>query len=235
MRSDHNQLISVGEIVMANRQAFRIETECEKTESSIAFGCWVYLIIDKLELSDEGVYVCQKDTMHSNYINLTILVPPYIKNEADSSMDIEVVEGSDVELVCDAYGKPDPTIKWFAKNEYYITSEKFLIIKNASRHSIKEYECIADNGVNPSISRTFSLRILYIIGKMNKYQNELESNEKMTTLELGDKTVYIFDQDDAPQAIQKGKGWREAMEGIWACTVCLMCINNLCFCIQWFS
>lgn len=73
MRSDHNQLISVGEIVMANRQAFRIETECEKTESSIAFGCWVYLIIDKLELSDEGVYVCQKDTMHSNYINLTIL------------------------------------------------------------------------------------------------------------------------------------------------------------------
>lgn len=45
-------------------------------------------------------------------------------------MDINVIEGKDVELVCDAFGKPDPIIKWFAKNEYFISSKYFFLILN---------------------------------------------------------------------------------------------------------
>lgn len=71
MKSDQNEVISIGDMVMANRHEFRIETECDKTE--LSSGCWIYLTIEKVDLIDEGVYVCQKDTMHSNYINLTIL------------------------------------------------------------------------------------------------------------------------------------------------------------------
>lgn len=66
-------------------------------------------------------------------------------------------------------------------------------------------------------------------------KNILKENEEITSLEINDKIIYIVDQHETPQIVQKGEGWREAMEGIWACTVCLMCINNLCFCIQWFS
>lgn len=73
MKSDQDEVISIGEIVMINQQSFSVKTECDKTEYNFGLGCWVHLIIDNLELTDEGVYVCQKDTMLSSYINLTIL------------------------------------------------------------------------------------------------------------------------------------------------------------------
>ena len=36
-------------------------------------GCWVYLIINSVSLYDEGLYVCQIDTMTSTLVNLNIL------------------------------------------------------------------------------------------------------------------------------------------------------------------
>lgn len=73
MKSNQNEVISIGEIVMINQASFSVETECGKTEYNFGPGCWVYLVIDNLKSDDEGVYVCQKDTMLSSYINLTIL------------------------------------------------------------------------------------------------------------------------------------------------------------------
>lgn len=40
-------------------------------------GCWVYLIINSVNLYDEGMYVCQIDTMTSTLVYLNILGKPY--------------------------------------------------------------------------------------------------------------------------------------------------------------
>lgn len=34
-----------------------------------------------------------------------------------------------------------------------------LKIKNATKHSTKKYECIAENGVDPSLSRIFTITV----------------------------------------------------------------------------
>lgn len=36
-------------------------------------GCWVYLVINSVNLYDEGLYVCQIDTMTSTWVQLNIL------------------------------------------------------------------------------------------------------------------------------------------------------------------
>jgi hypothetical protein len=118
----------------------------------------------------------------------------YINNQRDNSIDtnIHVAEGSDIDLICEAIGKPHPLIKWY-KNENRISyrhhyhwhgggnfkannenkskkikqnSELLLIndrlrLKNLTRFNQYSYECIADNGVPPSISRTFTINVIF--------------------------------------------------------------------------
>lgn len=62
-----------------------------------------------------------------------------------------------------------------------------------------------------------------------------EFKEKNVSLEQSDKNFFYIEQHVAPEIVKKGEGWREVVDGIWACTVCLMCINNLCICINFFS
>lgn len=91
-----------------------------------------------------------------------------------------------MDINCGASGKPEPTVKWYSykypnsKNAFlkcnhtlifnfkrfysnyiffFSLAGHVLRIKNATRHMTKKYECIADNGVNPSLSRTFTLTV----------------------------------------------------------------------------
>ncbi|CAF0708866.1 unnamed protein product [Brachionus calyciflorus] len=372
MKSDRTEIISIGELIMTNDSRFSIEKTCNKNvnNSNGQSGCWVFLKLNQLSLADEGTFVCQKDTMKTSYLFLNILVPPFLNNETEGQMkkNLNIVEGNDVELECSASGKPMPEIKWFALTNNkihgtYIKSGVILDLKNISRDSIKQYECVAENGVNPSISKIFTLnvefppsivyfeidkskfksyndeknpnaeikivskytgnpkptfkwslngieldyitelnnftfnfteledsKIFFSILKLKNFKNnqknilvefkienrigmanssfflnvseiknskintklpkklpyffpslydekEKKNNiEKKRTIlsELEDKTVYIIDQPEGVK-IKKGEGCNEALQGLWACTLCLMCINNLCFCIQWFS
>lgn len=114
-------------------------------------GCWVHLLIQSVSIEDEGMYVCQIDTMTSTRILVDVLVPPYLNRKLittpsldggnlDSSSyedatnqiidsNIDLVEGSSVELVCGASGKPEPTVKWYSydydtSNSVYIKSKR---------------------------------------------------------------------------------------------------------------
>ena len=45
------------------------------------YGCWVYLTIENINASDEGLYVCQINTMSTTRIQLNVLVPPYLNRK----------------------------------------------------------------------------------------------------------------------------------------------------------
>lgn len=103
-------------------------------------------------------------------------MPPYLnKNplefdtinlkESSLSTSLSFHEGSDVNLACNAVGRPAPTIRWYLNKSavskpILLTETAVLNLKNITRHSHKKYECVADNGVKPSLSRTFTLNIL---------------------------------------------------------------------------
>ncbi|KAH8040378.1 hypothetical protein HPB51_010158 [Rhipicephalus microplus] len=71
------------------------------------------LIIDSVQESDRGGYMCQVNTvpMHSQVGYLDVLVPPDIV-DSESSSDVLVREGSNVTLSCRAKGYPAPRITW---------------------------------------------------------------------------------------------------------------------------
>ncbi len=114
-------------------------------------------------------------------------MPPYLnKNphefdtinlkESSLSTSLSFHEGSDVNLACNAIGRPVPRIRWYlAKSDesepghqILLSESPLLYLKNITRHSHKKYECVADNGVKPSLSRTFTLNILcMLISKLN--------------------------------------------------------------------
>ncbi|XP_017784081.1 PREDICTED: hemicentin-1-like isoform X2 [Nicrophorus vespilloides] len=86
------------------------------------------LVIDDIQLTDEGIYRCRVDfkdspTRNSN-VNFTVIIPPerpviYDGRRRDRTTKLELYynEGSDVNLICEvAGGRPRPRVTWFLEN-----------------------------------------------------------------------------------------------------------------------
>lgn len=193
--------------------------------------CLTYLVIDEAKMDDEGLYICQIDTMTSFKLQLNVLVSPFLKrvnyfisqpsnvvhyhnfdpkqfvmemdeeessginniydyesqssrfqpkrtmrkklkdssSSSSSSMDsmsINLIEGSDIQLVCEVNGKPTPSIRWFIREEnqtnsnLLIGTNSMLLLRNFTRNFKRNYECVGENGVSPSLSRLFTINVL---------------------------------------------------------------------------
>lgn len=115
-------------------------------------------------------------------------VPPDII-DYETSADLIVDEGQNVNLTCTAIGLPEPTIEWKREGnlpimqsdsdesklaehiqEQYALWTAFLfavysvkgpqlIIRNVKRHQMGAYLCIASNGVPPSVSKRIILKV----------------------------------------------------------------------------
>ncbi|XP_075721214.1 lachesin-like [Rhipicephalus microplus] len=136
------------------------------------------LIIDSVQESDRGGYMCQVNTvpMHSQVGYLDVLVPPDIV-DSESSSDVLVREGSNVTLSCRAKGYPAPRITWrredgtpiavgnwqeqlgsTATDNVSYEGEEVSITK-VSRLHMGPYLCIASNGVPSPVSRRILLQV----------------------------------------------------------------------------
>ncbi|XP_031751469.1 limbic system-associated membrane protein isoform X8 [Xenopus tropicalis] len=113
------------------------------------------LRIQKVDVSDEGPYTCSVQTKQhtkTTQVYLIVQVPPKISN---ISADITVNEGSNVTLMCIAYGRPEPMITWRHLTPTAGTSpardfegeEEFLEIQGITREQSGRYECKAANEV----------------------------------------------------------------------------------------
>lgn len=125
------------------------------------------LHIRHIRYEDRGEYTCTVNTspVQITRVNLMVHVPARILESA-SSKDINVQEGRDVTLWCNATGIPEPNITWFRINNHHgLYRERVgaigdtLIIKNISRHCGGKYECMATNNVKAAVQHTIKVDV----------------------------------------------------------------------------
>ena len=72
-----------------------------------------------------------------------------------------VIEGSNLNLFCNATGKPAPNITWtrVSEDEVLFVGNPWHII-NINRTYSGTYRCVADNGVSSPVNSTISINVL---------------------------------------------------------------------------
>jgi hypothetical protein len=126
------------------------------------------LQIRDIRWEDQGQYRCTINTspVKSKVIMLHVKVPATIIDEL-SSDDVTVQEGDTVILICNVSGVPQPEVVWYRRPAISKTAERerisytgeMIIIRNVSRYCDDIYECVASNGVPPSVSRQMRVSV----------------------------------------------------------------------------
>ena len=72
-----------------------------------------------------------------------------------------VIKGSNLNLFCNATGKPVPNITWtrVSEDEVLFVGNPWNI-SNINRTYSGTYRCVADNGVSSPVNRTISINVL---------------------------------------------------------------------------
>ncbi|XP_048185328.1 igLON family member 5 [Perognathus longimembris pacificus] len=106
------------------------------------------ILITQVALGDEGLYTCSFQTRRQPYttqLYLIVHVPARIVN---ISSPVTVNEGGDVNLLCLAVGRPEPTVTWRQLRDGFTSEGEILEISDIQRGQAGEYECVTHNGVN---------------------------------------------------------------------------------------
>ncbi|XP_028967186.1 protein amalgam-like [Galendromus occidentalis] len=154
-------LLTLAKAVITHSNRFKVTHNGHRTWN---------LIVSDVQVKDKGAYMCQINTspMKFQVGYLDVVVPPSIREDLTSS-DVEVKEGSDVSLYCAASGTPEPTVQWRREdsqdimiNDYRTNVVKgpWLNITKVSRLHMGAYICIAQNSVQPSMSKRIKLDVL---------------------------------------------------------------------------
>uniref|UniRef100_A0A667ZNM1 Neurotrimin n=1 Tax=Myripristis murdjan TaxID=586833 RepID=A0A667ZNM1_9TELE len=108
--------------------------------------------IENVDMTDEGQYVCAVQTSsrpRTTSVYILVQVPPKIIN---LSKDIVVNEGANVTLMCQASGKPEPSISWkFLSPSGTLLYDEYLEIPSISRQRAGTYECTAVNDIDTDV------------------------------------------------------------------------------------
>ncbi|KRZ63261.1 Lachesin [Trichinella nativa] len=158
VRTDPTVLITWQQrVFFGNQQKYSLEQADEH---------WI-LHINNVQMSDEGIYMCQVNTnpMIAQIASLTLEKPPKI-NKNKTTHDLIVKEGSNVSFACAADGNPRPDLSWRKRNGPVIQTnepEGFggmnFTIFNVHRSHMGEYICLASNGIPPDESWTLKLHV----------------------------------------------------------------------------
>ncbi|KAH8272139.1 hypothetical protein KR018_002179, partial [Drosophila ironensis] len=134
------------------------------------------LHISRVQINDSGSYMCQVNTdpMKSLSGYLDVVVPPDILNGPDQNVEEGVsIEGGSISLICSATGVPKPKVQWRRedgkdiilrseireKQAMKIVEGEKLTLTSVHRTDMGGYNCIASNGIPPSISKRFDVHV----------------------------------------------------------------------------
>ncbi|XP_053187482.1 neurotrimin isoform X2 [Scomber japonicus] len=123
--------------------------------------------IENVDMTDEGQYVCAVQTSNrprTTVVHILVQVPPKIIN---LSRDIVVNEGSNVTLMCQANGKPEPSLSWkliSPSGTLFVwdlaSDDEYLEIPSISRQRAGTYECTAVNDIDTDV-QTIDITVNY--------------------------------------------------------------------------
>ncbi|XP_055731769.1 opioid-binding protein/cell adhesion molecule-like isoform X1 [Salvelinus fontinalis] len=118
--------------------------------------------IEDVDMTDEGPYICAVQTSsrpRTTSVHILVQVPPTIIN---LSKDIVVNEGSNVTLMCQASGKPEPSLTWklLSPSVDLVSEDEYLDIPSISRQRAGTYECTAINEIATDV-QTVEITVNY--------------------------------------------------------------------------
>ncbi|XP_075876123.1 neurotrimin isoform X2 [Nelusetta ayraudi] len=148
--------------------------------------------IQDVDMTDEGQYVCAVQTSsrpRTTSVHLLVQVPPKIIN---LSKDLVVNEGSNVSLMCQANGKPDPSISWklISPSGDMASDDEYLEIPSISRQRAGTYECTAVNDIDADV-QTVDITVNYA---------PTVSEGRDVGVTLGQRGVLECEADAVPEA-----------------------------------
>ncbi|XP_065819074.1 neurotrimin isoform X2 [Labrus bergylta] len=146
--------------------------------------------IEKVEMTDEGQYVCAVQTSsrpRTTSVHILVQVPPKIIN---LSRDRTVNEGSNVTLMCQASGKPEPSISWKSSLGDLASDDEYLEILSISRHRAGTYKCTAVNDIDTD-DQTVDITVNYA---------PTVSEGRDVGVTLGQRGVLECEADAVPEA-----------------------------------
>ncbi|XP_076676942.1 lachesin isoform X2 [Andrena cerasifolii] len=166
IKADTKAILAIHEHVITNNARLSV------THSD--YNTWT-LSIRGARREDRGIYMCQVNTnpMKSQSAFLEVVIPPDIISE-ETSNDLMVPEGGSAKLVCKARGYPKPEIVWKREDGAEIISRagvsggktkiasaegETLTLSKVTRSEMGVYQCIASNGVPPSVSKRMMLHV----------------------------------------------------------------------------
>ncbi|XP_047234985.1 opioid-binding protein/cell adhesion molecule isoform X2 [Girardinichthys multiradiatus] len=136
--------------------------------------------IQNVNIHDEGPYVCSILTNKkpkSTKVHLIVQVPAKITN---ISKDVTVNEGSNVNLMCQAVGRPEASVTWRhhsprgpkcregdARSQMnegghkFVTEGEHLELISITKEQSGTYECIASNDISSSDMRIVQVTVNY--------------------------------------------------------------------------
>ncbi|KAF3706794.1 Opioid-binding protein/cell adhesion molecule -like protein [Channa argus] len=148
--------------------------------------------IENVDMTDEGQYVCAVQTSsrpRTTSVHVLVQVPPKIIN---LSRDIVVNEGSNVTLMCQASGKPEPSISWklISSSGDLASDDEYLEIPSISRQRAGAYECTAVNDIDADV-QTVDITVNYA---------PTVSEGRDVGVTLGQRGVLECEADAVPEA-----------------------------------
>lgn len=122
------------------------------------------LTIKDVDASDSGEYSCvviiSSDKEEALKHTLTIQGPAKITSLTADKSGTEYKAGDTLELTCSVAGKPEPKISWSLHGKHLGTGSK-LIIDNIGHADSGDYQCIADNGIDPVSHHSININVMY--------------------------------------------------------------------------
>ncbi|XP_061660246.1 neurotrimin isoform X2 [Syngnathoides biaculeatus] len=148
--------------------------------------------IENVEMTDEGQYVCAVQTSRrptTNIVYVHVQVPPKIIN---LSRDIVVNEGANVTILCQANGKPEPSVSWklISSSGDLTTNDEYLEISSITRQRAGAYECTAVNDIDTD-TQTVDITVNYA---------PTVSEGRDIGVALGQRGVLECEADAVPEA-----------------------------------
>ncbi|XP_040037376.1 opioid-binding protein/cell adhesion molecule isoform X1 [Gasterosteus aculeatus] len=121
--------------------------------------------IQNVDVHDEGPYACSILTNKkpkSTKVHLIVQVPARITN---ISKDVTVNEGSNVNLMCLAAGRPEANIIWKHHlprgTQKFVTEGEHLVLTAVTKEQSGSFECIASNDISSPDVRTVQVTVNY--------------------------------------------------------------------------